>query len=391
MANERSVRELSVEDLRNGNLGEDEQLPALMVAPEDPIEQSELDKLQSAIAQLGGEANEAFVSIWRVVATGPDVFVKKMSALEFADNGVEFIAENYGSGKYHIYVYNSNKRLVKGGNKIIAVEAPQKPPAAPAAPPSNNDSIAQLARVMIEGFNRLGERIAQLAQPQGQSRREMLNELILMRQIFGPTQQPAANKDPMEMFRLGLEMARDLGTGDNENAFVRLAEKFAPAITEAVKTMGATKPALPLASSDHNVRAGPAAALPANPEQLGAKEMGLFLKMQLEYLVNEAKQDADPTPYAMLIVDKAPRELLVDLANNPAWLDKLAEHNSNVKQFPQWFGELRDAVVEILREEESADPDNLTPGADFAIHPAGSQPAGVNVPGSADGDESDNS
>lgn len=78
--------------------------------------------------------------------------------------------------------------------------------------------------------------------------------------------------------------------------------------------------------------------------------MSLQLKMQLLYLCTQAARDADPGPYAAIIVDQVPEDVLQPLINDPNWLDQLAKFHSNVRQFPEWFNELREAVIEEMQE-----------------------------------------
>ena len=311
---------------------------------------AEEDELNAVLAEAGGSEGAGSVVVRKLGdKTRKFEWLIKYTVSEFVTiGGVAHLAAKYGGGEYELIVYGADNRIVKRPKVTVSSAAVTEFKAQEAGQLSGLD---RLAAVMTEGFKQLALQQAQMLRPQ-ESKADWLRELTMMRELFGGGNQPNA----FEQLSRIIPVVRDLmPKGEGETNFLdvmmQLAKEYAPVIKSAVDKMPLPAP-VPVGEQVTQ----PSLAL--SPEQTGANQMQLMLRAQLAMLCNEARADSDPAPYAAIICSKVDPAVLSTLANNPQWLDELAKVHSGVKLYPKWFGELRDAVVEIMTEppEEAQQP-----------------------------------
>lgn len=87
----------------------------------------------------------------------------------------------------------------------------------------------------------------------------------------------------------------------------------------------------------------------------------MFEKQMLQYflntLVTAAAQNADPTTYADLILDQAPAATVEKWIGAQNLFEELAKIDARIAQFPDWFNELHEQIIERRREEIGAGAD----------------------------------
>lgn len=357
----------------------------------------EENTLLDLIVQVTGnsETEEGFVSIWKKdERTSKFDYVGKVGARDFSEAGPhDFLADNFGAGEYELRVYDSNKKLFKRPrttvSKLAEEYSKRKRAQVPAQP--GGGEIAQLAKVMQEGFLQLGQMVAtRTAPPAPESRTQILQEMLQMKQIFGG----GNSSDPITMFTQMAGLFKSMQPRpDNEGGmFMDLVDRFTPVIAEAMKNHQAALPA-PGAQPAQIAQPGARPAQPAQqrpaqqltPEQTGAHQMSMQLKIQLGFLCSQAAMKADPGPWAAIIAEQVPREVLTALANDENWLEALAKHNPKVKDFPEWFDELHECVIDELEERGAESNENLREQGTSDIQ-APNLPGGDDVSG-GDGDE----
>ena len=333
----------------------------------ETIEPSPEDNLRAAVTEVSGqEGQQGFVSIWKINENSKKLeYVARREVQDFLSaGGPDFLAKNFGPGDYEVRVYTADSRVFKRPKITIskaAADLVQRN-----APVSNNGDIAALGKIVVDGFTQLGVMMAQQRQPV-ETRAQMLDDLVKMKTIFGGNN---SGMDPLDMFAKMTGIFKSMqprGEGEG-NVFMELLDKFSPVIMDAMqKNQG--QPALPnpdnaqlppVARVGVALSAGATAAPALSPEQIGAQKMSLQLKMQLVYLCTQASRDSDPAPFAAIIVNDVPREALDAILNDANWLDSLAKFHPGIKQFPEWFNELREAVVDELapEEEPAVEPEN---------------------------------
>lgn len=315
-----------------------------------PVPQDFIDEeaeVNAVLAEAGGEQGGGSVVIRKLnPSTRKYEWLAKHAAAEFLSmGGVAYLASKHGGGEYELIVYGVDSRILKRPKFTVAASVVADMRTQESAQISGVD---KLANAMLEGFKQLAtqqtQMLQQLQRP-AESKAQWLQELAMMRELFG------ANRGGSDLDAL-LKVApifRDLmPRGEGETNFLdvmmQLAREFAPAIRTAVEKSPALTAALAAPKTTEAARPS------LTPEQQGASQMQMMLKAQLAMLCNEAKRNSDPGPYAAIIVDRVSPEVLGNLVNNPDWLNELGKVHSAVKLFPTWFGELREAVVEIMTD-----------------------------------------
>lgn len=379
-----NAAEVFATGVRNGPLGDLHTGSAMALRNELPFdasggyEETEEDKLNALLSEVGASGGNGFVSVWKLNEQNKKwEFVVQRNLVEFESEGLPYLAREFGSGDFELRIYNSMKKIHARPkvtiSKAAALNATEKP--------SGNGDTQQLAKVMAEGFQGLATLLAQRPQST-ESRTQFLQEMLQMKQLFGDS---GRTVDPIDMFTkvAGLFKSMQPREPGEGNAFLELLDRFGPTIAELVtnskaaagNTTVATVPAQP------GSVALPAARQPQQnltPEQVGAQKMSLQFKMQLMMLCGEAASDSDPAPYAAIIINKVPRDVLVKLVNSDNWLEDLAAFYPNVRNHAEWFDELRTLIVEELDSETQ--PESLTGTGSDAIQGANLAQGALHVP-----------
>lgn len=321
--------------------------------------------LLNTLADLGETDSNVKVNVYRVdLSKG-----SKGGAFLFSCDPVEFnfekLRDDYGGGTYRVHV-RANGGIA--ANRLVTIEEPRRPKIEAQAQPSQ-DLVAPLTtmmQAMVAGFENLGKLIV-TAQPQQQSRSDMLQEMLLYKQLFEQPQQ--SNVNPLDFVKQGIDLAKELGTSGKETGtadiVMGLLETFGKPIAEAVATAQATQRANPPPVPHPGApmithAANPAVIAPVHDNPAIASEQiegDIMKQMQsyLNFLIAQAQADNDVYTYAGMILDAAPPEQIDQFINRPDWLDYLAQFEPNVKNFEPWFTQLRDAMKELLTPEPGSD------------------------------------
>jgi hypothetical protein len=368
MTNSRRQRRVKTIDPNDDPLNEGRSLAELpddaraLYAPPSVAQdfQIEEEEINAALADAGGgESGGSIVMRLRNPRTGKFEWLGRMLIAEYMSHGgVAHLASKYGGGEYELIIYGADGLILKRPKVTVASSV-----VAELKADSSLSGVDKLAAAMMEGFRQIAQQQSQFLQQLNrphESKADWLREMQIMKEMFGA----GGNKQSdLEALVKVVPLVRDLmPRGEGETNFLdvvlRIAQEFGPAIRTAVEK----SPALAAP-----VNAPPVIPTPLSAEQQGANQMQIVLKAQLAMLCREAENDADPQPYAEIIVNKVAPDMLQKLVNNPAWLDDLAKVHPGVKLFPTWFGELRELVVEIMTEPEN--PDNLTGGTEAGKSP----------------------
>lgn len=109
------------------------------------------------------------------------------------------------------------------------------------------------------------------------------------------------------------------------------------------------------------------------------------LQMFMGMLVKAASKDADPTEYALMIENMASPQQLTELRQvlaMPTWFAVIFNGAPEVVPYQEWFGELRDLILNPQRQQEEFTPPSVEPIPVTSV-PAGGIPVG---PATAFGD-----
>lgn len=79
---------------------------------------------------------------------------------------------------------------------------------------------------------------------------------------------------------------------------------------------------------------------------------GMMIRPYLKQLVQAAAKGMDVQPFAEQIAENAPERMLEEFCDRADWLDVLAGHEPEVRNFVDWFGRLRAALDKLTAEPE---------------------------------------
>jgi hypothetical protein len=294
------------------------------------------------------------------------------------------LQNEFGGGTFRIHVRANGQLLANQELKVAAPQVTRHQPDMLSPIQGQINALAETMRQMADAMR--------TPPPPQQSRADMIQEMMMMKELFGTA--PAARAaDPLDQLDkiMGVHARLSELTGnapaqkpDNMAALWDAAKTFLPMIAAAAQQ----RPPAPM----QNHQAAPMAPMPVQanlphaaeetppPHDEGAE----MFKMYLAMLIEKAKGNSDPTGYAHIIIDSITDDQINQLLAPENWLEILAAVNPNVMQCREWFTELREIVFELLREQAGDDtsagnPQVITPEPGHAI----SSTPNTNTPGAS--------
>lgn len=310
--------------------------------------------LLNIIAELGG-AIDAKVNVYRAEKGSRQMaYVGSYDACDFS---LDAIKQEYGGGTYRIHARKDGQLVT---NRLITVAEPKNPaPVIAHAAPALDQS--QLLQTMQQGFAALGasllEGISRLIPPPQplapvKTTQEMLQEMMLMKQLLAPSENAAPAVNQFDVFKQGMEFAanitpREGDVGTNE-LMLETIKTLGPVFGQALqKGPAMSEPQAPipmLAAPQVNPIAYPNPQPHAQPDPLpqpGEPDVSIQEKMFFNLLISAAKSDADPSTYAALALDMVGDENAIKLVNLPDWFERLIERDGRAIAYRPWFEEMR--------------------------------------------------
>jgi hypothetical protein len=337
-------------------------------------EASEADQLAAVLASLGDDGPRGKITLRRWDQKEKVwTWLAQFDIPEFETaGGVAHIAERFGGGKYECIVYDSKSRMKK--RVKIAVDPsvlPTKSVAVPGNSAAPDAVLVKLVETMQQGFNQLGQLIAQSAQQKGPSRREIIDEMLMMRQLFGGESKPEGAKfsELREMIDFVKELQPREGDAGLGETVLKFAEKFGPQIGMVLENVAKNAPQLPVqAQPQPQPQPRPLQQLqpiqqPANNEGNAEMFQNAMIKHYLGILIENAARGDDPHTAAIWILDNVPPSVVDKWAPNPDLVAELAKIHPGVAAHAAWFDMVREKIL-----EEAFDPEE-TPDADPAPPP----------------------
>lgn len=238
---------------------------------------------------------------------------------------VEHLRNQYGPGLYRIYLRVNGKNK---GNSLVRIAAPVQKPEKQAG--IGGEVSAVLGQVMATIQNQNREIVRLLQSDRGGSRKDMLEEMLLYKQLFGNGGGGNGLSQLREsvglLSELGVNVGGPMGEKDDEG-FGGLLEKMTPLITHAMNK--------------------PQPALQPNPGQNTEQKMNLknlFIKQGLNTLLKAASKNADPITYGELVLDQLPEEIVRQFITAHDAFDRVIKMDPRAAQFKPWFLELAEHV-----------------------------------------------
>jgi len=323
-----------------------------------PDSTSSDEDIAGVLSELGEDAADSVVKIFRITAANPrGVYIYEMSPAEFS---LKNVSDSYGGGKFLfvVLVPQVDDTGRKTGRKVFAKRMVAEIDGLPKVPKREDAPVAapadHLANVMMQGFQKLGELII-AAKPAPVSRREMLEEMQLYKNLFAPAVPAAPAADPFAQLESVLSIADRLrppgGDGDS-GAMLGLVRELGAMWKASLNAKpGAAQlpaPSAPLPATPTDAAPAPVAApeaetLPEDPVML-QKAME---RMAVNELLSQAEANSDVVQLAAQLHPQLNDDFMGRIARED-YLDELALVNPRVKLFKVWFDKLR---AEVLRLE----------------------------------------
>jgi len=339
---------------------------AHVITWEEPtIEMTDQEKKSESLFDALRDEPNSYINVLRQPHGGKQAmeFVTRVDADKFDWGGLmAFLQQSYGGGEYRVMAYANGKLK---GNKLITIANPVSNTAL-ATP---QDSVTQS---LINQLREMQNQIVSLANEKntgGNSRKEMLEEMMLFKQLFDTGAKSSGGVRELLDTISGLrELGLNIGGVETEDSgWGNIAEKMLPLLGAVL-----TPQAAPVIQAQPNPAPRPQSQPQQKPPQpnTGKNQMLMFLKMGLAQLVNAAAKNSDPYDYATLVMDNVPQEALKEFFTQPD-MTKLEALDSRVSTYKEWFALLGEHIKyrlgmpstvageydEELTEEE--DEDNL--------------------------------
>lgn len=297
------------------------------------------------------------------------------------------VKDEYGGGRYEASLFKNGKLYRKFHFNIAN-------PRVNFVPKQNSSELSSIIQMLADNqekqFNQFKELILQVSKP---AESKQLDPTAMMGGIMGMMLQmkqflaPAGNNNAMggmEMFVKGIELAKDLTSGDKETNLLDIARDLlkSPLVETLVEKAGMQVPGKTVTAVPGSARlpgpvpgpapvpGGPVSVAPENnqPENMDMNFIEKkFIAPQVNNLVNLAKAGKDPGLYAEVLIDNLPPTVTEDMINkylaNENIIEDLSKLNPDVKNYADWFNAFKNAVQEIMTPEnnDSEKPKPLTP------------------------------
>lgn len=284
-------------------------------------------KYDDLVSSLNDTSDDSEVILYRQNGSGKTkmTFLESFPVDQYAYSELlKYVRDSYGAGDYRVHI-RSNKRLV--ANRLISIEMPKGPTIQSLSPAGEAASILQ---TVLDRQEKMHQQMMDLMSRQNepQSRMDMLQEMLLFKQLFD---NGSNARDPVQQMRETLGLLTDMGMEiggikkDDEPGFGDLLEKMTPLLTAAVSQ-----------PQRHNVRNDPMFA------------QKLALKTGVAQLLRAAAKGSAREPYAELVLDQVSEEMVKDFITSPDAMEKMIKLEPKTAHYRAWFLDLAEHVKAAL-------------------------------------------
>lgn len=284
---------------------------------------------EDLISELGENPDDAAIHIYRQNTSGKTT----MTLLEvFPVDQFDFVSlwshvrEKYGAGHYRIHVRKSGKLVA---NKLIEIEQPKVTDKPGVTPIGEASSILATVLERQEKMHQQMLALIQQSQQPQHSRQEMLQEMLMFKQLFDNGGNGGGNA--IAQLRDTLTVLGELGINiggaseEKETGFGDLLEKMTPLLGAAM-----TQPQQPQQKRD----------------PMFAQKM--MLKNGIGQLMRAAAKNSPREVYADLVLDQLPENVVKEFITAPDAFEKLIKLEPRAAQFRPWFMDLAEHVKAAL-------------------------------------------
>ena len=200
---------------------------------------------EAAVEQLSSNAEKGtIIRIYRQLGTGQESmeFVAKYPADKFSiDDLIEKMQVEYGGGDYRFMIYNEKGKIA--ANKLISIAKKQEKPS------EENSGLYGLLRGMMDKQDNFARVMLAKQNEGGNSRMEMLQEMVIMKNLFSSGEQKDAGSAVAQLKELmeAMELLKTMGANndDSDSGFAGIFKESIPllqTIAEAAKQPARSTP-----------------------------------------------------------------------------------------------------------------------------------------------------
>lgn len=323
-------------------------------------------QLNSINAEFGSDENdvEIFMKVYRVGVSGAEyLFTMYPHELPILDR----LRDEYGPGAYETRVY-CNKKLKR--KLMTKIGAPPKPNTSRPA----NSEITQLATIMMQGFEKQSQMIAELAKrqsnpvnvPQPMNMMEMLQGFGAIMQTMSSIMPKPTENNLETMFKfmqLGKELGSERGETNTSDILLAAINNLGPVLGKTLEGQARAEPRTHINAPNLTVKQNPT---PRGEPQMLSPQMQI-VKMQLKNLVKKAESNSDQELYADFILDNVPEDQLISLIFAEDVKQRLIALEPGVAAQWPWFEKLIDILKSAFVVDDIDDID------DTESNPVGSE------------------
>lgn len=365
-------KELTLSQLEQlSHFNQNQQLQPVNELTDDLDEKDDLDLLNDVMSELGG-ASDVKVNVYLLESGKGMAFVGSYAPDTFS---IDAIQASYGAGEYSVQVRQGGRIRSR---RVIRIAKPRE------NVQLNTNPQFDMISTMREQFENAQKSMLDtlkmmIPQQPVKSTTDVLNELMLMKQIMG-NDAPKSGLD-MKDFLTMLEVAKGLvpaqGEASTNDILMEAVKGIAPVLmggmTQPRQQMPAQIPQrvqpvpIPLNNPIENPLETPQ---PIQEPVLNSKtneanlateseiDVSLQEKMFFNLLIRNAQNDNDPEPYANMLLDIVGSDTAEKLLNDPRWFDALINKDPRCQSYEAWFNELRNAILDIIANEKNILTDN---------------------------------
>jgi len=328
-----------------------------------------------------------------VVRVSPGEKKGYVGELPASEMTMENVKKNFGPGKYRIRAQGPHG-FVAGGGTVTVAEFVQLPQAVVPATPGMGPNYFEIQRAFDERQHaRMIQMLTILAPVLGTifgnkssmdipalitalkpapapGLGELTTALANLRAVSG---ERGGGSDMDKMIQMA-EFIKSMQSGDRETTWIDAIKDVAAPLVDKI-TGGSMGQRIPLLPRRPPPPMPPQVMTPGNPapvvhppeppqvqENPGMLGLVNYLREQLDGLIVQASRNKNPELYAELLLDNLPEGLqpsqLVSMLERADWWPILSNFHAGVAPYAEWFGRLREHVLDFIKNPQDETPDD---------------------------------
>ena len=336
-------------------------LPAEEPSPDETAEDEIGQQLRAAFSAAPGESVR--VALYRRDPRSRDLeWCEDFTPSQVESNAHDLIRESWGAGKYEL------RAIGRTGIKArVQIQIAEKRIANPAAPPAQNDQLAQVLGMLAQGQNRILEALTH--RPPEKTLVQQLEELKLMRDVFAVPAAPAAApaqsnasalKEMVETMRMLKEVSAEVAPekdADPDNPMTMIGPlldviKAGMAGKNQASSTDMQPIALPVSLQQTEAHASVPQQSQPQPEE-NEPMIRLILKGAAGEMVRLASVGATPQTGGEFIYKSLPDDF-VPMLSLPNWFEILTHHAPEMAPHRAWIEKAKAHADSLFAADDAA-------------------------------------